>query len=304
MRTFTYRTVRLSLRPRGPWATPWHADTLFSALCWQWRALAGERALLDWLRRFREEDPVFVLSDAFPDGYFPAPIGVEFETTGNGKFKRPAWIPEEHFRLALDEPERKVPITSEPSPKIMEDGRLQAAVGRVSGTTAGDGALFETAFFALSADAPLAVYVRVGSERDQVIECVRMLASSGFGKKCASGFGAFDLEAATECEWLDHTEGATGFVALSHFVPARRDPPNGRWALRLKFPKFQGDRVRQVFKGSLLTLTPGSVFHEERSVRPYYGRVIPVPTEEFPSALHYGFCFPAPAKVSMEVTGE
>jgi hypothetical protein len=110
--------------------------------------------------------------------------------------------------------------------------------------------------------------------------------------------GAFEVEGGPEpCPWLDAVEEASGFIALSHFVPAAGDPVEGRWRQHVSFPKYQGDAVAHPFKGTLLSLTPGSVFCTGAPPRPFYGRMIPFPAAELPQALHYGLCFAAPARV-------
>lgn len=67
---------RIDLRPRGPWLTPWHADTIAGSLCWQLRRQAGEAALGELLERCRAGQPPFVLSDAFPADHLPRPLCV------------------------------------------------------------------------------------------------------------------------------------------------------------------------------------------------------------------------------------
>jgi CRISPR-associated protein Csm4 len=108
--------------------------------------------------------------------------------------------------------------------------------------------------------------------------------------------GNFEIDGAPEsCGWLDEVPGANAYMALSHFVPAPRDPTGGRWRTHVTFPKFQGNAVSNVFKGAVLMLTPGSVFRTSQGApRPWYGSMIPVPRPEMPKALHYGLCFSVP----------
>lgn len=287
------KSFRLTLRPNGPWASPWHADSLFGAICWKRRLVWGEAALLNWLDGFRAAHPPFVLSDAFPEGLLPAPQGLRYKLS-EVKAKRPYWLSHENFRsLAAGL------ISSEDvelyAGKVLTDvTRLMASLGRDTDRTEFGGALFEQEAAAAAADHPnLELYFRA-EDPSEFEETVRLLAWAGFGKKSSSGFGAFEVEgAAARCEWLDITPDATGFVALSHFVPAMQDPTDGRWRTHVKYPKYHGNAVSHPFKGRLTTLVPGSSFRTDGPVRSWYGRVIEMPIDGL-SALHYGLAFAAP----------
>lgn len=85
------RLLAVDLRPRGPMhlgergvgieetAALAHSDTVFSALCWSWSLLFGERALGELLARF-EHDPPFLISSAFPRAgpvrFLPRPLAL------------------------------------------------------------------------------------------------------------------------------------------------------------------------------------------------------------------------------------
>lgn len=59
------RTYAIYLKPRGPWVSEIHSDTLFGAICWAIRDLEGPTALEGMLETFTEH-PRFVLSSPFP----------------------------------------------------------------------------------------------------------------------------------------------------------------------------------------------------------------------------------------------
>jgi CRISPR-associated protein Csm4 len=96
--------VRYRLRPRTPAATPWHADTLFGALCWELTQRGGEAALEETLARFRAGDPPFLLSDGCPGDSLPRPLLLA---------GRPAYVSREEF-VALRRGE--TPALSDPAP--------------------------------------------------------------------------------------------------------------------------------------------------------------------------------------------
>ncbi len=289
---------RLELKLHSPSATPWHADTLFGALCWQWRNLFGEPDLLHLLDRFLQAPP-FALSDAFPTGYLPAPIGISHRPANSVKKKPPLYLNEDAFLQLLRGQPAPQTVLTEHRELWHDANRLHACIGRWTGATADGGALFETPAERLASSAGLTVFFVAEPDcLDRLSACFQALSLFGFGKKRSAGLGAFEISHEPQpCTWLLDSAGMSGFVALSHFVPSRNDPVRGQWGLRRKHPKYQGDLVSCPFKNTILTLTPGSTFYTGAEPRPICGRMIPLPCPEMPRALHYGLALCAPAAV-------
>lgn len=63
----------LTLKVRSALGTPLSADTLFGHLCWDLRWRQGEGALTDFLAAYDAGDPPLLLSDPFPEGFWPMP---------------------------------------------------------------------------------------------------------------------------------------------------------------------------------------------------------------------------------------
>jgi CRISPR-associated protein Csm4 len=290
------KTYCFKLTPLSSWGTPWHADTLFGALCWQCRFLDGESALRGMLQRFRDGDPPFILSDVFPEGWFPCPLSLNLRHIPDSNLQRklPAWISEDKFRLITQKTLELIPETEWPEP--LEYSRtLHAAIGRHSGTTGGTGQLFEvdSAHLSNSLTKRLSLFVRT-EEPERVHRLLRGLSASGFGKKRSSGHGAFSVEQEPEiCDWMDGKAGGNAFVALSHFIPSENDPTDGKWRLLTKYPKFaSGVPAESPYKGRFVMLRPGAVFKTAGSVRPFYGTMVTEISQRFPVAVHYALCFP------------
>jgi CRISPR-associated protein Csm4 len=286
-------TWRLRLCPRTPWATPWRADSLFGSVCWRWLELFPEtfEPMLDEFHK--GGDPPFLLSDAWPGDLMPVPAHATVPPSPK-KLKPPLYIPEASFRSVICGETRTA--SGVLMNVIRSSARVQTAIDRDLGSAA-DGQLFETNTQHLDQSSEfLSVYIRSDRHMEKVVACFKALAWTGFGKKSSTGLGEFEIAAAPErCEWLDDVPGANAWTALSHFVPAPGDPMDGRWRTHVTFPKFHANAVSNVFKGSILMLTPGSVFRtSEKSPRPWYGSMIPVPRPEMPKALHYGLCFSVP----------
>jgi CRISPR-associated protein Csm4 len=174
--------------------------------------------------------------------------------------------------------------------------RVQTAIDREMGAGA-EGQLFETDAKYLTAPCnTLTVYIRSERFMDEITACFKALAWMGFGKKSSTGLGQFEVfDGPDKCDWLDGVPGADAWVTLNHFVPAPRDPTDGRWRTHVTYPKFHGSAAANVFKGSILMLTPGSVFRTNgEAPRPWYGSMISVPRPEAPKALHYALSFAVP----------
>ncbi len=288
-------TWRLRIRPRAAWATPWRADSLFGAVCWRWLELFPE-SFAAMLEEFHAGgEPPFVLSDAFPGDCLPLPFHVVPQFLQDGKKRKPPFfVSQASFHDSI---QRGTNPEGEPIVKpYFAYSRLQTSINRDSDTAA-DGQLFETELTTLASGFhEMSLYFRTGRYLPQLVACFHALAITGFGKKSSTGLGAFEIVGEAEpCPWLDDVANANAFVSLSHFVPETTDPTIGQWQIHVTYPKLQGNAISNIFKGTMLMLTPGSVFRtDDVGPRSWYGRMLPVPRPEMPKALHYGFCFPAP----------
>jgi len=296
------KTYRYTLKPLGPWATPWDADTIFAALCWQVLASPGAAGLADFLAAYREGKPPFVISSAFPEGWLPCPLSASVTelADSNVKRKRPVLVPEDQFRTLITGHGEIVP-TIKPFPEPVRSGtRLHAAIDRVSGTTGGEGNLFQVDewFLDKSLAQNMSLFVKVETGPEQFSNLLNRLSQEGLGKKRSTGRGAFQvIGEPVACEWMDATEGANGFVSLSPFIPAPDNPRDGRWSLIVKYPKFspQAD-VSHPFKGRMVMFRPGSTFHGDNPIQAFYGQMIQGLTAEFSQAVHYALAFAVPIR--------
>jgi CRISPR-associated protein Csm4 len=294
------KTYRFRLKPLAPWSTPWDADTLFAALAWQVLRSRGGTALREFLAQYQGDNPPFVISSAFPEGWLPCPLSTKVEDLrdSNVKCKRPVLVREEQFRALITKPAPLIPPATPPPEPILPRSRLQAAIDRKTGTTGGEGSLFEVDEWHLqeSVSEHLTLFVKTEDGVDLFHSLLVSLSREGFGKKRSSGRGAFRVAGDPEpCEWMDATEGANAFVSLSPFVPAEGDPTDGRWGLVVKYPKFSPEApAANLFKGRLVMLRPGSTFHVPGSISPFYGRMLKGLSDRFPNSVQYALSFAVP----------
>ncbi len=293
------KSARFCLRPLAPWATPWQADTVFGALCWEIAHSAGENALSRLLRRFRQGPPPFLLSDAAPADLLPRPLcAVPDGNAGapeEGKtWEAARWVTRQQFvtiregqSYALPLPRQHWWITLRPThASIPRDGA--------------DPVPFAVEEYTWLPEVPqeerfLSLYIRAEEEwLERLAVLLRSLGRSGFGKRRAIGRGAFELLGPAEtCDWLEPLPFENAFVSLSHFVPDESDPTDGWWNTLVKYPRLGSARAADSmpFKGRLVMLQPGSCFRSPGRPRRWYGRVLTDLSPAFHDTLHYAMAY-------------
>lgn len=68
------KIIKYTIEPTGPWVYPLRSDTLHGLVACLAAEWEGEKACLDLLASFKDNDPFFVCSSAFPKGFLPAPV--------------------------------------------------------------------------------------------------------------------------------------------------------------------------------------------------------------------------------------
>lgn len=173
------------------------------------------------------------------------------------------------------------------------------SIDRRSNTVRDEGGFFQSLDYHFPADVRLNVYVKTDFFSETSLgELFDVVAKGGFGRDKSAGLGAFRF-ALSPFDFPSLLPGANGFIALSNFAPAPRDPTEGFYDLMTKFGKLGGDFAvgpasaggrHNPFKKPLIMLRSGSAF-QDTPVREWYGRLIPgVHTN--PDIRHYGLCYP------------
>ncbi|HOF86525.1 MAG TPA: hypothetical protein PLZ36_00295, partial [Armatimonadota bacterium] len=190
--------------------------------------------------------------------------------------------------------------------------RMRNSLHRLTNTTTGpDGAVEDSgALFTMPvAYTPhICIYAKIAD--DFLTEAEALFADLehwGFGKHASIGLGAVSCEEHwfEECPELRCAGEANGFVALSHFAPAREDPTDGRWRLLVKYGKFGDTRATtipsgsddaQPFKRPVIMLEAGATFRCH-PVRPWYGRLLAGLSAYYSDARQYAYCYAVPCRV-------
>jgi CRISPR-associated protein Csm4 len=292
------KTYKIQLRLKSGTITPFHADTIFGHLCWMVAYQQGDDGVQEFLQPFKDGNPPFLLSDGFPGDYLPKPLGVQFAVSDISqlkKFKNMHFISLADFSCFRDAEQLPPSVIQHPVKSSLSPHN---SISRLTNSTFAEGGLYSLEEHFVSI---VSIYVKTISEKwkDKVVQLFADLSIGGYGRKKSIGKGNFCVEQCEEFKGLPEVSDANGFVSLSHFCPAEKDPTDGMYKIFIKYGKL-GDRFTfcgNAFKRPLVMLKPGAIFKTESKPREYYGRLIDkdiAPAK--PEVVQYAYAFAVPIK--------
>lgn len=309
-----YRAV---ISARSSALSPLQADTLFGAFCWNYRAVCGERPLLELLDRFREGGPPLIFSNAFPHGALPLPFGAR--DTGAGiesapekerlaAYKRAKRLKNARFislrafnRILLGDCAGLAAEAADGGETTVQN--LKNSVNRETGTVGSEegSGLYakEETFYAPGM--PLDVYVKTDLNEAEMNSVLRVMFALGVGADKSTGKGAFDVLDFAEFDGFAKPPDANGFIALSNFIPKAQDPTRGRYRVFTKTGKLDREYANAPtpFKKPLLFIRCGSAFYDDVP-KEWYGRGVFGVSEVSPDIMVNGCCIPAAARLALQ----
>lgn len=308
------RLYKSTITLRSVSATLWQADTVFGHLCWSLLRSQGDAGLAEFLEWYEQDLPPILLSDGFPADYLPRPLlPLAGPPTQMSKAER---IEHHHAAkqaaqtdwLTLDEFNRARRGESF-SPSLSEEA-IAAVMGlnvtpknqidRLTDTAGGGaGQLYDMQEFVIPR---VTIYWRI---EDGYLDLVRAflddLKETGYGKRKSIGYGQIQKVTLEQVDDFTDTPDANGFVSLSRFVPAPRDPSDGYWSIAVKYGKL-GEEFAvngNPFKRPLVQLTCGSCFRDEVDanwIQRWYGQLISGLSPR-PEVKQYAFAFLVPMRL-------
>ena len=200
------KSYKLTLTLQSAFATPLKGDTLFGQLCWAIRNRLGVDALTDCLAGYTNAQPFAVVSDAFPEGYFPLPkLPSCFyqlpENPDRKAIKKQTWLPE----VAVQQPIKQWLSQAVKAKDLVSENQLSEkhpqahnTINRQTNTT-GEGGFapysVEQEWFVQ--DLRWSIYLLLDTERLSVEDCRQCLEDIGlfgFGKDASIGLGKFIID--------------------------------------------------------------------------------------------------------------
>jgi CRISPR-associated protein Csm4 len=219
------KTLKFTLRPLAPFATPLAGDTLFGHLCWAIREACGERRLAELLEGYTDGCPFLVVSDGFPGGLLPRPtapdfvLGLEIDPRQRKRARTHRWLPADgageplaHWmkRLADSGAEKLAMLT-------------QNTINRHTGTTGtGQFAPRQVDRISFAEGARLDVYAVLDEARLSAEKLQDLLASiglHGYGRDATTGLGKFAIEPVNEQVWPDQDRPHRHWLTLAPCAP-------------------------------------------------------------------------------------
>lgn len=314
------KTYRIRLQLEGGFMTPWHADTIFGHLCWLIRYNDGAEVLQDFLQRYIDRKPYFVLSNGLPGDYLSRPCGLKNALAGNltksekmtqnklaksiRKLEYISWAEFEHLLQGkLWDPSVGSAMRSKP---LLTTYNLHNTIDRNTMTTGDVGELFELEEYYFNQEYQyLSIYVHIYDQAwvDKLKNLFEELSLVGFGKKKSIGKGSFKFIDMTPFEgfenFRDSDSGDRDYrhaaIMLSNFVPDSSDPIDGHYQLVVKYGKV-GETSDRPFKKPLMMLKEGAVFFDDPP-KAYYGTMIQDIAVGRPEVVQYGYGFAIPVKI-------
>ncbi len=319
----TFETYRILIKPKSSTLTPLQADTIFGSLMWTIYYFKGSDYLASLLEEFKTEPP-FIISNGFPESYFPRPIYPipldegTIKSLGREnleKIKKIVYLPEDYFAQIAES------LTSEnllnnlhkfassdhvTTEFFVYEKNFKNTINRLTFTTGDEGSLYLQQEIRFNPDLNWALYIKVNSEKFSSIEELKSLFvfifEQGFGKRKTTGKGAFDLVSFEKYN-LPSAKNPNGFVSLSNFVPDTKDPHKGFYEIFVKYGKLGGEFAKSVagpWKKPLLMIKEGSTFLTD-SIKDYYGKMLPDVHPIKKEVLHYAYAFPVGVRINEEI---
>ena len=276
------QTYKLTLTLQSAFATPLKGDTLFGQLCWAIRNRLGEDTLTDCLAGYTKAQPFAVVSDAFPEGYFPLPklpsCFYELPEDQDRKaIKKRTWLPEAAFQQPINQwlnlavnAKALVTVTESKHATQLSEKHPQAhnTINRQTNTT-GDGGFapysVEQEWFVPGLR--WSIYLLLDTDRLSVEDCQQCLddmGAFGFGKDASIGLGKFTIDAFQEYT-LPAQASANACLTLAPCAPQGLgfDSQHSYYQLFTRFGRHGDIAVHQEgkpFKNPMLLAQTGAVF--------------------------------------------
>lgn len=301
----SYLDYRVNIELLSPVGTPWQSDSLMGHLAWCALRTNGENGLKNFLQPFLENNPNFILSDGFPEGYLPRPT-IPFTTTSfvesvdetsqKKKARRTTLLSCDAFE-SFRYGDYTEPAGHENVFQIVET--LHAVLDRRTEITDGEGNLYSSEDTVLNSKSRIiSIYLRSKPDYlETAVDLLRKLSEVGYGRDKSTGLGQFRIVGFKPFDNFAHFSEADGFIALSSFVPATSDPTDGFWQIRIKRGKL-GENAGNgnPFKKPFVQLMPGALFRTQQQPAPYYGRVLRNLAPGEPRAVQICYCMAVPCK--------
>ncbi|MBC2710647.1 MAG: hypothetical protein HGJ94_06510 [Desulfosarcina sp.] len=283
---------RYRITPRSGFATPLRSDTLYGHLLWAAAMGQGETGVTSLIESFADGAPAFVLSSAFPAGFFPMPAlpaiprtRFKSEFAGKGDLfdklqqykmfrKRKFWpvqlwqslqgkISQETLFgdwLSKEEARRNSSRKDERLEPITEAYQPHVSIDRQSGSVLDQGGLFFSKGYWYRPGVDLDLYVQT-EDRDAFETLLQHLEAVGYGADRSTGMGQFSFSRDESFDTAPFNGEGTHRLSLSVCAAPDLAGFEGYWIPMVKHGRaWSGFGEPNPFKKPFFAFTEGSLF--------------------------------------------
>jgi CRISPR-associated protein Csm4 len=293
------KIYQIKLKYKSNLITSLQGDTIFGHLCWVVAHKEGDKGIKDFLKPFMEHNPPFILSDGFPGDLLPRPSSAEFnikDVEVIKEIKKIEYVSLTDFNRIRNGEAFKPDVPAKHPIRLITTPHNR--VDRLTNTV-GEDSLYSLQEMHVDY---VSLFLKVVDDKwkERVVDLLKELSKSGYGRKKSIGKGQFTIEGVEEFNKFEPVSQPDGFVTLSNFCPAEDDPVEGLYRTFVKYGKL-GEEFTfcgNPFKKPLVMIKAGSVFKTGEPPEEFYGRMIPggkdgvSPVKE--EVVQYAYAFALP----------
>lgn len=292
---------KLTLKLKSGLLSDLQSDTVMGHFCWRLVDRFGEDKLKDFIKLYRDNNPVFTISDGLlsknGEIFFPKPL-IHFKPANekvnskkekilkfqiNKELKSKQLLTLKQFNLLLNgkinELYNALIANESEYPKYFTDLRTSVEIDRQK-MSSKEGQLFSYYPKFLDENTRVVFLVKVLNQNNfdnfQCEQILKDVFEIGYGKKKSSGYGQFEVVSFIDFKEFEEPSRSSGFVTLGNYLPSEMDniAPESNYDFIVKYGKLGEEKSlsENPFKKPLILFTPGSVFYTDKA-KPFYGRI-------------------------------
>ncbi|MDY0082873.1 MAG: hypothetical protein RBR74_06810 [Ignavibacteriaceae bacterium] len=297
------KTYILPLKQKSGLLTDLQSDTIYGHFCWRLKERLGEEKLTDFISLYRNNKPVFTLSDGLlqinDEIHFPRPFifskpeikqtksekVLEFVNRKSDKEKNYFTISElkkflSSGEIIIDRNNLQTNSKKSRSTRPAKTESLRVSV-QIDRSTFGnsEGKLFSYKPEYTREDVSYVIFIKVLNEKAyydfSCEDIIKEIFTIGYGKKKSSGYGQFEVGEVREYNEFTEPENSNAFLVLGNYLPSVSDKvlPIG-YDINTKYGKLGEELSQSVnpFKNPMVFLIAGSCFKSNVNAA-YHGRI-------------------------------
>ncbi|HHF6570617.1 type III-A CRISPR-associated RAMP protein Csm4 [Haemophilus influenzae] len=295
------KLYRFTLTPQSAMGTPLVGDTLFGQLCWAVRNRFGEARLTALLEGYSEQRPFMVVSDAFPQDFFPLPtLPSKFwqtkTETDRKSLKKAQWVNIEDAENSAVKFWQECALQANFKFEKESQNQFHNTIDRQTNTTGeGQFAPYSTELTWFGTAQKFDLYIVLDEVRFSLEELQQVLndvGSFGFGRDASIGLGKFQCINPQAVNFLQ--QNANCYLTLANCAPQNLglNKEYCYYQITTRFGRHGDIQAlsSNPFKKPIILAKPASIFTPEKyEPRLFLGNGLSGISHAQPNAVHQGY---------------